>query len=246
MAQAMAALAPPPDIVLLGEVHDNAAHHRGQAELLAALSPAAVVFEMLGPEQAARLTPEARGDVGALGALLDWEASGWPDFALYRPVFEALGRAAVFGAALPAERVRAAFDAGAAATFGPGAAAFGLAEALPAPERAARIELQFAAHCEALPRDMMPGMIEAQRLRDAAFAATALQALDVTGGPVAVIAGSGHARTDWGMPAMLRRARPDARVLSIGFAEAGSPTPPFDVTIVTEPAERGDPCAAFR
>src|SRR6056297_678930 len=41
------------DIVILGEVHDNRAHHEAQAELVARIEPAAVVFEMLTPEQAA-------------------------------------------------------------------------------------------------------------------------------------------------------------------------------------------------
>ena len=34
-----------------------------------------------------------------LGEILGWEATGWPDFATYAPVFEAIDDAVVFGAA---------------------------------------------------------------------------------------------------------------------------------------------------
>ena len=42
------------DVVILGEIHDNPAHHEVQAERVADIQPRALVFEMLTPEQAAR------------------------------------------------------------------------------------------------------------------------------------------------------------------------------------------------
>jgi uncharacterized iron-regulated protein len=64
---------------------------------------------------------------------------------------------------------------------------------------------------------------------------------------VAVITGNGHARRDWGVPALLRVARPDLRVIAVGQFEAVPEEPvPFDHWRVTAPAEREDPCAAFR
>lgn len=234
-------------IAVLGEVHDNFAHHAHQAQAVAALRPAALVFEMLTPEQAARVTPDLRDDAAALATALDWDDSGWPDFAMYHPIFTAAPGARVYGAALPRDAVRRSVTEGAAAVFGTDAPRFGLDQPLPAPEQAAREAEQMAAHCGAMPAELMPGMVEAQRLRDAALAETALQALEDTGGPVAVIAGSGHARSDWGVPALIRRAGPGIAVLSLGQVEAPSaPDPPFDRWIVTPPAERGDPCAALR
>src|SRR6056297_2182778 len=87
------------DVVVLGEVHDNPEHHLWQADSLRSLAPSAVVFEMLTPEQAGRITPELRADLDALGDAIGWDESGWPDFALYQPVFEALGAAEIHGAA---------------------------------------------------------------------------------------------------------------------------------------------------
>ena len=234
--------------MILGEIHDNPAHHRNQATALKAMRPAAVVFEMLDADQAK--VADARAVSGqALGEALGWDDSGWPDFAMYQPVFDAVGDARIYGMAVPRDRLGAVFSDGAAVVFGGGAARFGLDRALPEPEQAAREAMQAEAHCDALPVEMLPGMVAAQRFRDAAFADTVLTALAETGGPVAVITGSGHARTDWGMPAALRLAAPDVRVLSLGQLEDdGTPpdAPPFDLWLVTPPAERPDPCAALR
>ena len=246
-----AAEVPRADVVVLGEVHDNPAHHRWQAEVVAELQPAALVFEMLLPEQAAAVTPELRDDPVALEAALGWEARGWPDFAMYHPIFTAAPEAAVFGADLLREEVRRAITDGAAevfdAVFGPGAAVFGLDAALPEEEQAAREALQAAAHCDALPEAMLPGMVAAQRLRDAAIARAAIAAHTATGGPVAVITGTGHARTDWGVPALIARAAPELTVHSTGQFEADpGDGAPFDAVRVTDPHPRPDPCAAFR
>ncbi|APE44517.1 hypothetical protein BOO69_14660 [Sulfitobacter alexandrii] len=235
------------DIVILGEVHDNADHHAGQARLIAEIAPKVVVFEMLTPGQAAQVNADDRADLDGLADRIGWAASGWPDFPLYRPVFAALGETPVVGAALPRDRVRAAFDTGAATVFGPDAGRFGLDTPLPPEEQETRAALQFAAHCEAMPMHLMAGMVEAQRLRDAHFSAVTLEALATYGAPVVVIAGTGHARKDWGMPALIARAAPDTVVHAVGFAERPAPDtdPRFDTTIVTDPADRPDPCTAF-
>jgi len=242
---ALAAL-PPADVTVLGEVHDNPAHHLGQAQAIRAIDPAAVVFEMLTPAQAARVTPDLLGDEAALEAALVWHASGWPDFALYYPVFAVLDDARVFGAALDRGDVRRAVGEGAAAIFGGEAARYGLTEVLPQAEQAEREAAQFAAHCEAMPIEMMGGMVEAQRLRDAALARAVVQARSETSGPVVVIAGNGHARRDWGLLVPLARAAPGLTTLSVAFVEAAQDADaPFDLWIVTAPAEREDPCKAF-
>jgi len=235
------------DIVVLGEVHDNPGHHLNQARAVAALSPAALVFEMLTPEQAARATAAARADADTLGAALGWAEAGWPDFAMYWPIFAAAPDAEIRGAAVPRGEARRVFEAPLAEVFGAGAARYGLDRPLPEAQQAMREAEQMSAHCDALPEEMLPGMVAAQRLRDAVLADAALSALGETGGPVAVITGSGHARTDFGVPAKLALAAPEITVLSLGQLErpAGADQP-FDLWIVTDPTPREDPCAAFR
>lgn len=235
------------DIVVLGEVHDNPAHHVNQARAVAAIAPRALVFEMLTPEQAALATPELRSDPEALEAAFGWEASGWPDFSLYAPIFAAAPEAAIYGAAMRRAEVRRAMSEGAASVFGEGAGAFGLNDALSPADQAALETEQMESHCNALPQEMLPGMVAAQRLRDAAFARATLRAFDETGGPVVLITGSGHARTDRGVPFVIGMARPDVSVVSVGQLERPADgAQPFDRWLTTDPAPREDPCAGLR
>jgi len=237
---------PASQIVILGETHDNLVHHQHQAEAVLAVRPSAIVFEMIGPDQAARVVDIPHSDAVALEDALGWNGSGWPDFGMYHPIFAAAPDARIYGAALPRAEVRRAMIEGAAVVFGAEAEAYGLDQPLPPDLQAERETEQQAAHCNALPEEMLPGMVAAQALRDAAFSRTALQALAETGGPVVVIAGSGHADKDRGMPVFLARAAPSVSVLSVGQVEAPAQGPqPFDLWIVTERAEREDPCAAF-
>jgi uncharacterized iron-regulated protein len=238
------------DIVILGEVHDNPAHHRNQAEIVAALQPAALVLEMI--PQAAEDEVNALRTAGAgrdeIAAALDWDASGWPDFANYAPILEAAPKAQVFGAGQPIADVRRAMVEGAAGVFGPDAAAYGLDRPLPPAEQAAREAEQAAAHCDALPRERLPGMVEAQRFRDAGLADAALWARTMTGGgQVVVIAGSGHADRSRGVPATIAVADPEVRVLSLGQLERPPDEPAdYDGYLVAPAPPRGDPCATLR
>ena len=235
-----------PQVAVLGEVHDNAAHHLAQAAAVAALQPKALVFEMLDPAQAAKVTPDLIATPDELARVLGWDAAGWPDFSLYAPIFAAAPTARIYGAALPRDQVRRAMKEPLAQVF-PEAARFGLDSPYPA-DLQARLEAETQAdHCNALPPEMLPGMVAAQRLRDAAFAQTTLQALAETGGPVALITGSGHARTDRAVPALIAKADPGVRLLSLGQLERpAADDQPFDLWIVTDPAPREDPCTAFR
>ncbi len=234
------------EVVILGEVHDNPVHHERQAAALAQIAPRAVVYEMLTPQQAAQVTPLLATNAPALDAALGWAESGWPDFALYAPLFAAAPEAKVYGAAVPREAARDVMGLGLAGAFGAGAARFGLAAPLPEAEQTAREAGQFEAHCNAMPQEMLAPMVDIQRLRDARLAQSALEALKATGGPIAVITGNGHARRDWGVPVYLERARPGTVVFSLGQSEAGSRNGPFDLVLDAPPVARPDPCEAFR
>ncbi|QUJ76601.1 ChaN family lipoprotein [Sulfitobacter albidus] len=233
------------DIVFLGEQHDNPDHHARQAEWVAALAPRALVFEMLTPRQAQRGAREDRADARALEGALEWESSGWPDFAMYHPIFRAAPDAALYGAGVPRAQVRRALERPLAEN--PLSARYGLDRPAPQAEQAQREAGQDAAHCGMLPAEMLPVMVDAQRLRDMTLADAALRALDETGGPVVVITGNGHARLDWGAPALVVRAAPEVSVFSLLQGEAGG-TPPGggSLTLDAPAPASGDPCAAFR
>ncbi|SFR41136.1 Haem-binding uptake, Tiki superfamily, ChaN [Litoreibacter janthinus] len=202
---------------------------------------------MLDAQQAKAGQSADRSVLAELDKALGWSSKGgWPSFQMYFPIFAAAPQAQIYGAALSRHAVRSAVEDGAASQFD-GPASYGLKTALPEAEQADREALQATAHCDALPSDILPGMVEAQRLRDASFARVTLQALEETGGPVLVITGNGHARTDWGMPAYLRRVAPEAQVIAVGQLVESEIAPPYDRWIMTGAfnAGKGDPCAAF-
>ena len=233
-------------MVFVGEVHDNPAHHEAQAAFARALEPRALVFEMIRPEDAHRVA-ELRGDPEALAEALDWANSGWPEFHWYYQIIAAAPEALVLGAQLPRHASRAAVTDGAAQVFGAAAADYGLIDALPEDQQKVREARQAEAHCDMLPEDLLPGMVEVQRLRDAMLARAALEGLAAPGdGPVLVITGNGHAQSDWGAPAALSLAAPEVTVYSYAQLETPPEAAPFDAWRVTDPVERPDPCDAFR
>jgi uncharacterized iron-regulated protein len=233
------------DVVILGELHDNPTHHAHQARAVATLAPKALVFEMLTPEAASKM-PDTLPAAATLGQIFGWEAAGWPDFSMYYPIFAAAPTARVYGAEVPRTEARRAIKDGPIAVFGPEAAAYGLTDPLPPDDQSAREAEQAKAHCDALPPDLLPAMVDVQRLRDAALARAVVQAMADTGGPVAVITGNGHARRDQGLAQPLARVAPDLSLLAIAqFEEKAPAAPPFDLWLLTPTIPRDDPCAAF-
>lgn len=235
------------DFVILGETHDNPDHHLTQAEIVVGIKPAAIVYEMLTPDQATLVTPELIAQPEALREALKWDASGWPEFSLYAPVFIAHPEARVYGAQVPRQAAREVLSEGVAAVFGGEAAKYGLDEALPEDQQETREAMQMAAHCDALPIEMLPDMVAIQRLRDATLAQMAVKARQESGAPVVIITGNGHARRDWGVPVYLARVMPEAQLFVLGQAEDGvAPDGGFDAILSAPAAEREDPCHAFR
>ncbi len=114
-------------------------------------------------------------------------------------------------------------------------------------------------HCGALPRSALAGIVRAQFARDAVMASLLRE--HAARGAV-LLAGTGHVRRDIGVPRWLTNLAavqaPGAaseptmvaqRVLAVGFVEAGNEPPApgqFDAIVTAAPAEREDPCKAFK
>lgn len=234
--------------VVLGETHDNRDHHDLQAQLvqqfLAAQPGAAVAFEMLDEDDTGALSAQSASE---LEQRADWANSGWPDFALYRPVFEAAfsAHARVVAAHPSAEHVRASMQGVAEAE----ARALHIDQPLPD----AQIQAQYAeireAHCGHAPDPMLKAMQSAQVYKDA-FMARAVAQTQV---PTVLIAGRGHARNDRAVPYFLARAEA-GKTLSVAFIEVDDTreaadaydTEAFDYAIFTPRASNEDPCEKFR
>lgn len=233
------------DYVLLGEVHDNAIHHRLQAELLDELaSPSrALVMEQfdLG-DQPSMDAAATLGYADGIGTAAGIYATRW-NWAYYRPLVEIALDAGMPVVAANVSRADARKVAGAEGfAVLPRAASLKLDEAWNDQREAELAREIEAAHCGMLPPRVVPGMAKAQRARDAVMADRMLAYRKAV-----LIAGAGHARTDRGVPLYLRLRAPGAKVVSIGFAEEGGTSrDAFDYTWVTAAAERPDPCATFK
>ncbi|XXF81479.1 ChaN family lipoprotein [Myxococcaceae bacterium GXIMD 01537] len=253
--------------VLLGEKHDNPDHHRLQAAVVTALAEQGrkpvLAFEMLDVTQQPAVDAalaKAPKDADALATAVDWARSGWPAWALYRPVFVAGLEAGlpIVAANLPRAQVRALVMKGPESLDAATRQRLGLDT--PLPESVARLmrDEMRESHCGELPEEMLEPMVLAQRTRDGQMADRMLSA--DTGQGAILITGAGHARTDRGVPAVLARRAPERRVLSVGLVEVepGHVTPedygasfgtgklPFDFVWFTPAPQREDPCAALR
>lgn len=234
--------------VLLGKSHDNAEHHRLQARVVERLARTGrkpfVAFEQMDAGQQAALDAHlaAGGDAAALAAGLGravrW-SNAWPEWRFYQPIAEA---ALAAGLRLVAANVsdellrramrdRASLDAAFVARTR-------LDTPLPDTERRTLERELVAMHCGTT-GPVIEMMITAQRVRDAAFAdalvtrdegaRTGVAGTGGAGDGAVLIAGTGHARSDRGVPWVLRLMRPAAPVASVGMLEtAAALTRPAD------------------
>ncbi len=238
------------DYIAIGERHDNPDHHRLQAELVAALSPSGLAFEMVPRdlEDAANAVREGGGTRAELGEALKWARSNWPDWSQYAPIFEAAPKAYIAGGGLSKAALGAVYSKGASGIGDRLAQRYQLAKPLPGTLRAEMLDLQFAAHCELVEREKLGAMIEVQRAWDAAYAEAWWRAGEEGGGRSVLICGNEHARLDRGAPASLARAFPQAKFASIGMLEGDEADAEgaFTITLSAAAPERGDPCEQMR
>ena len=240
------------DFVLLGEQHDNPAHHRVRGALIAAAGRerASLVFEHWPRGTVAM--PDA-GE--ARTAWLDrtgFDRKGWR-WPLHEPLVDAalaLGKP-WRGSNVSREALRDVVMKGSA---GAPPELRAVMERVPL-DSAGRSVLDaeiVTGHCGQLPASMVPGMRDAQVVRDAAMAAEMLAAR--AGGAPWLVAGNGHVRRDVAVPRLLASLAPGASVLVVGFVEleanGGRPALPpasmYQVVVFTVAAERADPCATFK
>jgi uncharacterized iron-regulated protein len=248
---------------LLGEIHDDPAHHAIRARLIGEIASRgvrpAVVFEQfdldhdkaLEAAQRAGADAEQLADAGAL----DRKGWGWP---LHRPIV-----VAALAAGLPIRAGNLSRAALGRDVQGAARASWGARlQAAPWTEADARaLSREIAeSHCGMLPDAVVPRLVLAQRMRDAAMAQALVD--DATSDGAILIAGDGHVRADRGVPIYLHASGlpgADARSVSVGLIEVGpgeeaaadsaariaAEHPGFDYLWFTPVVPRADPCAGF-
>ena len=257
-ARTVAGRARDAEVVYLGELHDSASHHAIQARVLEALLQAgsrpALAFEMVPETRQSALEAVVRSEAGRadVDRELQWTAQGWPDFAMYWPLFELARRNAlpVVGTDLdPAVTRRISRDGLGAAGEDPAR----LRSAMPDdPTRDRAIVRRIrAAHCDRVSESRAFRMLESWYARNVVIARHIAQALRQAP-QVVVIIGRGH-QSPGGVPEQLEALRPGTRQFVVALEEVttGAPEAPPDGTtadvvwLTPGRPPRPDPCLSL-
>ncbi len=253
--------------LLLGEIHDNPDHHRIQADIVGGLArlghKSSVVFEMIPQKYAATLAAfeaSENKDLEVLAAGLKWTDRGWPDFSIYRPIFEAAvdEDLSIRAGDLDNSVIGAIAKEGVAALSSADVERLGLDAPLSTAETKDLADQIREAHCGLMPEGAIAPMGLVQRARDGELADALIDASKATGSAI-LVSGSGHARTDRGVPAVLARRDPSGKAVAVQMVEvaqnekqpsdyglsADAPAP-YDFTIFTPRNDVSDHCAALR
>jgi uncharacterized iron-regulated protein len=255
-AQALDAAVGSAHFVLLGETHDNPDHHALQARLVRVAAHGrkpAIVFEMLDVSQQGALDAAPR-TADAIAEAVNWSHGGWPDFSLYRPIFDAALEAGlpIVAGNFTRAQMSAIVRQGAAKLPPDIATVLQREGGLSAETSEAEKAEMRAEHCGQLPESLLGPMVLAQHARDTQLA---IRMAHSDQGSI-LIAGSGHVRSDRGVPVHLAILAPGRAIVSVAFLEAspemqqpqdyaaafGAPRLPFDFVVFTPAAQREDPC----
>lgn len=245
--------------VLLGEIHTNPDHHRLQADILQHMVDQgrrpAVVIEMISRAQQPVLDYFATNPTDNpddIAARLEWSKSGWPDFAMYRPIFDIAlkHRLTLRAGNLEKSTIRRLGGRVGSRLTDAERAQLGLDKPLPAETAKSQLKEIAESHCNMMPETVLSLMADIQRARDHVMANAVTNPANEDG--AVLIAGAGHTRLDWGVGYMVGDNEPD-RLLSIAFREVFEDATEADfgksthhVAIVTPRSEIKDHCAVFR
>ncbi|EJZ60053.1 hypothetical protein I1A_004409 [Pseudomonas fluorescens R124] len=193
-----------PQLLIIGEQHDNADHHAAQLWLLQALGEqrpqGSLLLEMLTPKQQPNVDQvrHAAALPTDLPTALAWQ-DGW-DWNLYGPIvrFALTQPYPLLAANLDDSEIRAVYRQSPALSGVRSNAAL---------VKATLLEQISDSHCGLLPKSQMPAMLAVQQQRDRRMAERLMAAPT----PALLLAGGWHARKDVGVP---------LHVLDLGAARA--------------------------
>lgn len=238
-----------PQVLLLGEVHDNTQGHKQRyADLKKRVDGGwrpVIAMEQFDHEDQELLDDAVKGCLDAGCVIRVMNKKGW-DWQQYYPVIQlALDHqlklvAANLSRANASKTVRdgiaSSFDAKTVAEYR-------LGEPVSADWRKAQEREIRTGHCDMLPDMMVPGMVNAQLARDVWMAKLIREQQPHD---VVLIAGNGHVRKDIGVPRWLDTIGSKLTVRSVGYVEGGGEQALYDVVEKIPAQKRADPCAKFK
>ena len=250
------------DVLMLGEVHDNVAHHELQQKLLKVRIESgtypALMMEQLDAISQPILDQALAGEnrdmvLNNVTALIKFS-----DTQFYTPLLSIAidNDLPVIAANVPNHHLRPVIWDGYEAYDADELKRLMVEDVWNESRQEYLARNMGGAHCGQLREELRVGLTRSQRLRDALMTDTAVASVDR--GVVAIV-GSSHARYDIGLPLYFAARVPTSRILSIGFVEvsenendpgaynrvSATGEAPYDVMWFTPRMDREDPCANF-
>lgn len=245
--------------VMIGEIHDNAEHHRIQSRILDALimrdRRPALVLEQYDIEQQDKLNQLAQGrnnhseKLAGLGELM---RTGW-EWRYYKPMISRAlhEKLPIIAGNFSREALRAVAREGYGVLGAGQEERLALAEVWSEEKQAQMTHEIAAGHCGKVADHVVEYVTRSQRARDAVMADKMIMAK--RNGVVALF-GRNHTRLDIGVPLYLAARAPGEDMLSIGLIELDTPTDPRAYTdgalgrqhhylwFTTRPVRNQNPC----
>jgi uncharacterized iron-regulated protein len=238
-----------PQVLLLGEVHDNKEGHKLRFDDLRQRVEAGwrpvIAMEQFDRETQDLLNDAQKGCLDASCVIRVMHSKRW-DWQLYHPIIQlalthqlpliAANLSRADASKVVRDGVASSFDA---ATV----SAYKLKDPLPSDLRRGQEKAIQEGHCNMVSDIMLPGMVNAQVARDIWMAKLIReqQPRDVV-----LIAGNGHVRKDIGVPRWLNAMEPKLNVRAIGFVEPDGLQGSYDEIRKVQAQKRPDPCAKFK
>lgn len=251
------------DYILLGETHDNPVHHQGQAWVIGQLASSQrsglVAFEMIAQQQESFMAGKYFDSVDALISALGHVKSNWDYEQFYRSVFVSTLDAGyqIFAANMDRQKIMSIARKGEQEI--PDNIKRRMDDAVLPEEQVAESRKEIEeSHCGIINEQMTVAMMLVQRAKDASMAESLMAPKNIDAR--VLVAGSGHVRSDRGVPLYLQTHAEAKKVLTIAWAEVqpdaanaedytehwGGSQLPFDYVWFTARVDRPDPCEAFR
>ncbi|MYM36796.1 hypothetical protein GTP44_14670 [Duganella sp. FT50W] len=238
-----------PQVLLLGEVHDNVQGHKLRYELLRQRVEAgwrpAIVMEQFDRENQDLLDKAQKNCLDAQCVIQVAGGARW-EWQLYYPVIQlalTYHLPLVAGNLSRADASRVVRD-GVKSSFDPRSVKdYRLEQPLPEVVRAGQQQEIEVGHCNMLPEMMIGGLVNAQVARDIWMAKIVR---DQQPKDVVLIAGNGHVRKDIGVGYWLHQVTPALTVRSVGFVESADNGGRYDSIQRLAPQQRDDPCKQLK
>jgi len=238
-----------PQVLLLGEVHDNRAGHLQRYEELRQRVEAGwrpvIAMEQFDRQDQDLLNAAQEGCMDAGCVIRVMDRKGW-DWQQYYNILQlaldhklplvAVNLSRADASKIVRDGIASSFDAKTIADYR-------LSVPVSADWRKAQEREIQAGHCDMVPAMMLPGMVDAQMARDVWMAKLIR---DQQPRDVVLIAGNGHVRKDIGVPRWLTTYGPKLTIETIGYVEGGAAKGQFDAVKVVPAVKRPDPCAKFK